>query len=93
MNEKLISEMLEEIKGEQHPIEDDEILKGYIKDAEYDINYQSGKKIDYTTDLDAKRLLKNYVLYARFARLSEFKQLYEGDYVDLQAKYTATIIQ
>ena len=93
MNEKLISEILEEIKREQHPIEDDEILKGYIKDAEYDINYRAGKKIDYTTDLDAKRLLKNYVLYARFARLSEFKQLYGGDYADLQAKYAATIIQ
>lgn len=87
MNEVQIANILEEVKREQHPIEDDETLIGYIKDAEYDINYNSGKEIDYLTDLEAKRLLKNFVLYARYAKLAEFKQLNVGEYADLQAKY------
>ena len=79
--------ILQEIKNEQHPIENDETLIGYIKDGEYDINESSGEKIDYEIDLKAKSLLKNYVLYARYKRLSEFKQLYAGEYAVLQAKY------
>lgn len=87
MNDTQIKALLQEIRNEQHPIEDDETLIGYIKDGEYDINEDSGEKIDYGIDLKAKSLLKNYVLYARYKRLAEFKQLYAGEYANLQAKY------
>lgn len=87
MDEKQIEELLKEIQNEQHPIEDEETLKGYIKDAEYDINESSGVEIDYSKDLKARKLLKNFVLYDRYKRLAEFKQLYVGEYVNLQAKY------
>lgn len=89
MNDTQINELITEIKGEQHisPFEEDEVLKGYIKEAEYDINDKAGAKIDYEKDLKARSLLKNYVLYARFKRLAEFKQLYVGEYANLQADY------
>lgn len=82
-------ELVEEIRGEQHisPMESDDVVEGYIKDAEYDINENCGEKINYRVDLKARSLLKNYVLYARFNRLAEFRQLYAGEYVYLQAKY------
>ena len=46
-----------------------------------------GNKIDYDKDLKARRLLKNYVLYADYKRLAEFKQIYIGEYDELQRKY------
>ena len=79
--------ILQEIRNEQHPIEDDETLIGYIKKGEYAINYRSGAKIDYEIDLKARSLLIDYVLYARYKRLAEFKQLNAGEYAELQAKY------
>ncbi len=84
-----IYEILDEVKGEQHisPFEDDEVITGYIKEAEFSINNVVGAKIDYKLDLDARSLLKNYVLYARCKRLAEFKQLYGAEYALLQAKY------
>lgn len=87
MNDTQIQKLLQEIKNEQHPLEDDETLIGYIKKGEYDINYSSGEKIDYEIDLDARSLLIDYVLYARYKRLPEFRQLNVGEYADLQAKY------
>ncbi|MBQ9659413.1 MAG: hypothetical protein IJV31_11760 [Clostridia bacterium] len=82
-----IKNIIEQIQNEQHPIEDEETLAGYIEDAEYNINSYAGEKINYEIDLNAKSLLKNYVFYARYKRLAEFKQLYAGEYADLQAKY------
>ena len=85
-----IQNLLQEIKNEQHPMEDDETLIGYIRDGIYDINQTSGENIDYEVDRKARSLLKNYVFYARFKLLAEFQQLYGGDYVNLQAKYYKT---
>lgn len=92
MNDIQIKELLQEIKEEQHisPFEEDSVVMGYIKEAEYDINDKAGHQIDYEADLTAKSLLKNYVLYARGKRLAEFKQLYGGEYANLQAKYYKT---
>ncbi|MBO5348988.1 MAG: hypothetical protein J6A89_04125 [Clostridia bacterium] len=87
MENAQIETIIKEIRNEQHPQENDETIKGYIKDAEYNINYSAGTKIDYDKDLDARKLLKNHVLYDRYKRLAEFKCLYEGEYSDLQAKY------
>lgn len=89
MNDAQIGELLEEIKREQHPspFKEDEEFIGYIKDGEYKINYDCGEKINYETDLDARSLLKNYVLYADYKRLAEFYQLYGAELAHLQAKY------
>lgn len=53
----------------------------------YNINGYVGCMIDYNSDLEARSLLKNYVLYANYKRLAEFKELYMSDYVSLQLKY------
>lgn len=87
MGDEAITAIIKEIRNEQHPTENDNTLKGYVRDAEYDINDSIGKKIDYDKDLKARKLLKNYVFYDRFKRLAEFKSLYAGDYIELQARY------
>lgn len=89
MNDIQLHKLLEEIRGEQHisPNEDDNVVMGYLRDAQYDIDECCGEKIDYEVDLKARSLLKNFVLYARYSRLAEFRQLYAGEYAYLQAKY------
>lgn len=89
MTDTQIEELLQEIKREQHisPFREDEEFIGYIKDGEYDINKVCGTEIDYEKDLKARSLLKNYVLYADYKRLAEFKQLYGAEYALLQAEY------
>lgn len=89
MNDTQIEKLIQEIRLEQHitPNEDDEVVEKIIREAEFDINSKSGAQINYDKDLTARSLIKNYVMYCRFGRLAEFKQLYIGDYADLQAKY------
>ena len=89
MNDTQIDKLLQEIREEQHisKSEKNETLKVYIKEAEFDINQAAGTEIEYEDDLQARSLLKNYVVYARFKKLAEFKQLYGGEYAKLQAKY------
>lgn len=89
MKDTQLENLVNEIIDEQHisQSEKKENIKSYVKDAEFDINESSGASIDYTEDLKAKRLLKNYVMYVRHGRLAEFKELYRADYANLQAKY------
>ena len=89
MNEQSLIAIVKEIRDEQHisPFVKDKIIKKFVLDGEYDINESSGILIDYDKDLAARRLLKNYVMYANNKRLAEFKQLYYSDYAKLQAKY------
>ena len=89
MNDIEIDLFLNEIRDEQHisPFREDSEFINYIKDGIYDINDYCGEKINYSKDLKARRLLKNYVLYADYKRLAEFKQIYIGDYDELQRKY------
>lgn len=89
MNTTQIEKILKEIKSEQHlsPFKDDEEIISYIKEGEFDINHVVGKEINYDEDLQARSLLKNYVLYADNKRLAEFKELYGGEYAFLQARY------
>ena len=89
MTETQINTILEEIKVEQQisPYFDDSSLTNYIKEGEYDINHAVGEMVDYENDLEAKSLLKNYVLYSNHKRLAEFKELYGGEYAELQIKY------
>lgn len=89
MTDTQISGLIKEIRGEQHisSFEEDEVLKKQIQEGEYDINKNSGADINYEEDLKARSLLKNYVLYSRFSRLAEFRQLYASEYANLQAEY------
>ncbi len=89
MNTTQIEKILKEIKSEQHlsPFKEDEEIISYIKEGEFDINHIVGKEIKYDEDLQARSLLKNYVLYADNKRLAEFKELYGGEYAFLQARY------
>nr|DAW02259.1 MAG TPA: head to tail adaptor [Caudoviricetes sp.] len=89
MNTTQIEKILKEIKSEQHlsPFKEDEEIISYIKEGEFDINHVVGKEINYDEDLQARSLLKNYVLYADNKRLAEFKELNGGEYAFLQAKY------
>ena len=66
MNTTQIEKILKEIKSEQHlsPFKEDEEIISYIKEGEFDINHVTGKEINYDEDLQARSLLKNYVLYA-----------------------------
>lgn len=89
MDDAKIQVFLNSYREENHvsPFRDDNEFTEYIKDGMEDINNYCGTKIDYEKDLDARRLLKNYVLYADYKKLAEFKQLYINKYDELQRKY------
>ena len=89
MEDAFVQVILKEVRGEQtiSPSNLDAPIVNFIKEGIYDIDSKVGWKIDYDIDLFARKLLKNYVFYARFGKLDEFKIRYEGDYVDLQQKY------
>lgn len=86
---KLFSGLVEDIRLEQQisPFVDDKVIINFIKDGIYDIEKVVGATIDFTKDLKARSLLKNYVLYANHKRLAEFKKLYVADYIELQRDY------
>lgn len=87
--EVFLEKFLTEIRDENHisPFREDNEFLSYIEDGMYDINKYCGAKIDYDKDLKAKRLLKNYVLYADYKKLAEFKERYIKDYDELQREY------
>ena len=89
MNEKEIEVFLNEYREETHisPFRADSEFTEYIKDGIADINDYCGAKIDYQKDRKARRLLKNYVLYADYKKLAEFKKIYEDSYDELQRDY------
>lgn len=90
-NETIIKNLVSEIRDEQQvsPALPDSNFVNYIKEGMYDINSSVGANIDYTIDLEARALLKNYVMYANYKRTAEFKELYIAEYVTLQFKYNA----
>ncbi|MCI8618135.1 MAG: hypothetical protein HFJ60_07915 [Clostridia bacterium] len=89
MDDAKMTVFLNEMRDENHisPFREDSEFIPYIKDGIYDINEYCGKKINYDMDLKARRLLKNYVLYADYKKLAEFKERYIADYDELQRKY------
>lgn len=84
-----VKKIVEEVRKEQliSPKMSDESFINYAKEGMYNINEYVGCMLDYEKDLDARSLLKNYILYANHKRLAEFKELYTSDYVALQLKY------
>ena len=93
LNEQTITNLIVEIKAEQHAAEKDETLKTYIKDAIHNICRDIGFEIDFDEDFKARKLLKNYVFYDRYKRLAEFKIAYAGEYEELREFYYSTNIQ
>ena len=65
-------------------------IQDYIKDAKTFLNENSGEEIDYTKDLDAKRLLKEYCRYARNYSIESFTNNFLSDIVRLQIKYATS---
>lgn len=84
-----LSKLVKEVRNEQgvSPFFKDEMIENLLSEGVYDIDSIAGTKINYDEDLTARVLLKNYVLYRRYSRLSEFKEVYVGDYATLQARY------
>ena len=81
--------ILQEVRDEQriHPLFRDESLLNYIESGMQDINSVVGTHVDYEVDLQARMLLKNYVMYANNSRLAEFKEVYASEYTLLQINY------
>ncbi len=86
---KCVENIVKEVRKEQSisPKLPDDNFINYVKEGMYNINDSVGCMINYDEDLEARALLKNYVLYANHKRTAEFKELYMTDYVKLQVKY------
>lgn len=86
---KCVENIVKEVRKEQSisPKLPDDNFINYVKEGMYNINDSVGCMINYDEDLEARALLKNYVLYANHKRTAEFKELYMADYVKLQVKY------
>ncbi len=84
-----IEEILEEIIVEQQisPFINPDGLKNYIKEGVHFLNNAAHTNVDYDEDLNARSLLKTYVLYANHKRLAEWKELYQSEYIRLQEFY------
>lgn len=88
-DDKCVENIVKEVRKEQSisPKLPNDNFINYVKEGMYNINYSVGCMINYDEDLEARALLKNYVLYANHKRTAEFKELYMTDYVKLQVKY------
>lgn len=85
----LIDKIISEYRTENqiNPFREDSEFEDYAKDGIFDINDYCSTKIDYDDDLKARRLLKNYILYADHKKLAEFKIAYLSEYDELQREY------
>lgn len=83
--DRIISEY--RVENQISPFREDSEFEDYVKDGIFDINDYCGEKIDYDKDLKARRLLKNYIVYADHNRLAEFKSMYLAEYDELQRDY------
>lgn len=88
-DDKCVENIVKEVRKEQSisPKLPNDNFINYVKEGMYNINDSVGCMINYDEDLEARALLKNYVLYANHKRTAEFKELYMTDYVKLQVKY------
>lgn len=87
----MIEALIEEIKGEYFisPFFSTITIENYILEAMDDIKKNVSSNIDFTTDLKARALVKNYVKYAIENLKDEFKVRYASEYLELQINYTS----
>lgn len=90
-NSASLEKLLEEIKIEQKisPLRNITDLSNLLKSGIYDIEYYVGYFIDFDKDLQARDLLKNYVLFSDHNLKSKFKEEYIDEYINLQIKYNS----
>lgn len=84
-----LKNLINEIRTEQRlsPLFPDESIEVFIEAGRQDIDNFVGLFLDYEQDLEARTLLKTYVLYANHMRLAEFKEVYVSEYTKLQVRY------
>lgn len=82
-------EILEEIRIEQKvsPLRDMEELEKLLKEGIYELEEIAGSFIDFNTDLKARGLLKDFVLFADHNAKSKFREEYYDEYLALQIRY------
>lgn len=87
MTDNIISTLIKIIREEQKipSFESDDNIKTLIKEVCYELD-QLGK-IDYEKELDVIRYIKDYVLYARYNQLPEFRILNAGLYAKIQREH------
>lgn len=91
MDNEKDEELLKEVKSHLRITwseEDDDISK-LIKEAKQHLSEKVGAKIDYSIDLSARRLLKEYCRYVRNYSKEYFEQNFIDDIVSLQLKYAS----
>lgn len=88
-NEDSIKNLIKEIRLEQKvsPSRKNEEFESYVKHGIFDIEENIGVYINFDTDLRARALLKDYVLFSDHKMIKDFKERYSDDYFYLQAKY------
>lgn len=90
MTENQLTVIVTEIKGEMQlsPSVPNTNLAQFAKEGEAFLNSRvEFLVIDFDVDLNARSLLKNYIRYAYYGSLNEFKNLYQGDIYDMQIRY------
>lgn len=86
------TDLINEIRVENQlsPLFSDDAINIYIDSGIQEIDNACGVEVDYEEDLEARTLLKNYVLYSHHKRLAEFREVYVSEYTKLQIKYYST---
>lgn len=81
--------ILKEIRIEQKisPLRDIEELEKLLKEGIYELEEIAGSYIDFDTDLKARGLLKDFVLFADHNAKSKFREEYYDEYLALQIRY------
>lgn len=83
--------LLEEVKSHSKITWDDEDndILNLIVEGEQHLSEKVGAEIDYSKDLSARRLLKEYCRYVRNYSKEYFEQNFIDDIVFLQLKYAS----
>lgn len=91
MEEEIDIELLEEVKDHLSITwnEEDESIYKLILEGKQHLSKKIGAEIDYSKDLTARRLLKEYCRYVRNYSKEYFEQNFIDDIVFLQLKYAS----
>jgi len=90
MENTILTAIVAEVRAEMQisPSIPDTVFTNYVKEGEQFLNHLAESlRIDFDGDLMARALLKNYVRYAYYGALADFKKAYQGDIYDTQIRY------
>lgn len=96
MEYNMLTSLINEFKGRLRITWSDEteteLIKGYIQSGDrYLSDIAMGARIDYNSDLYARELLYNYVLYVRSDSLAEFGKAYNSELLNLRITYRRSL--